>query len=175
METSSSGKCVARVPSWWCVYHRRPPIGTPLAFWRTIRLLRGTVACLGALAVLALLFWILGPTVPSSALQRMSGKALILACLFALAANIGFPLAWSRAKRRFERHLAAHEGCLCTACGYGLNGLPPRHVCPECGAPYDRNQCMRTWVAWSTMGWGCASDPPHAETASEQRHDSRGP
>jgi len=27
----------------------------------------------------------------------------------------------------------------CPGCGYHLEGLPPVHVCPECGRPYDRD------------------------------------
>ncbi len=27
----------------------------------------------------------------------------------------------------------------CPGCGYDLEGLPPVHVCPECGRPYDRD------------------------------------
>lgn len=27
----------------------------------------------------------------------------------------------------------------CNGCGYGLRGLPVRHVCPECGTPYNES------------------------------------
>ncbi len=49
-------------------------------------------------------------------------------------------------KRRWRRKILTLNYEACLRCAYPLRGLPPKHVCPECGEPYDIQDVRRSWV-----------------------------
>ncbi len=71
-----------------------------------------------------------------------------------LAAMVLAPvLTWYVLERNNDRlwDKALHcDLALCLRCGYDLNGLPDRHICPECGAAYDLAGTQQRWAYWMT-------------------------
>jgi hypothetical protein len=53
-----------------------------------------------------------------------------------------------RRTRRLWRLAREAHYQLCTSCGQSLQGLPSKHVCPECGAPYDLAEVQSEWEQW---------------------------
>jgi hypothetical protein len=53
-----------------------------------------------------------------------------------------------RAKLAFARTILEHEGMVCFNCGYYLDTLPDKHICPECGAAYDKPALQARWLEW---------------------------
>ena len=49
--------------------------------------------------------------------------------------------------RRWRRRLMDLDYEACLNCAYPLKGLPSKHMCPECGAPYSLNHVKAMWVA----------------------------
>ena len=47
--------------------------------------------------------------------------------------------------QKFSIELLNKKLFCCLDCGYDLNGLPDRHICPECGTNYDRDDTQEVW------------------------------
>ena len=54
----------------------------------------------------------------------------------------------STAKRRMVKRLEECDYRLCLTCGYRLEDLPLKHVCPECGSTFDIEQVRAAWRHW---------------------------
>lgn len=65
----------------------------------------------------------------------------------AASATLAF-LGYAPHRLRWRRKTINAEYELCLECGFCLKGLPIKHICPECGTPYDLYVVKRTWTAW---------------------------
>ncbi|MCC6659909.1 MAG: hypothetical protein IT437_03385 [Phycisphaerales bacterium] len=74
------------------------------------------------------------------------GNAItLLGAIVYVASVLG--LGW-HAEARSLATIRAHRGLLCVRCCYPLDTLAHDGLCPECGAPYQR-ECVRAeWVMW---------------------------
>jgi hypothetical protein len=54
----------------------------------------------------------------------------------------------NKAKIAFAREVLEHEGMVCFDCGYSLKNLPDKHICPECGAAYEKSALQARWLEW---------------------------
>jgi hypothetical protein len=108
---------------------------------------------LPALLVIALI--VAGVFVPGLYLALLNGliiKAIVIAVALPVA-----QIAWA-----VRAGAAARKEPFCIHCGQCLTGLPPIHICPECGRPYDLavlNDYRRD-PAWFIQRWRARRDIP---------------
>lgn len=132
----------------------------PTAYLRWLRLERPIVRIGLMFAFVAPFAAILGPPAIVLVLMHVSPLAslgipamvyypatLILGAVFFEA------LGYFRGKRQFSRMIHNAGGELCLSCGYSLQGLPKEHCCPECHAPYSKDETMARWEGWIQYCW----------------------
>lgn len=72
----------------------------------------------------------------------------VVAVLCALAAVALLLEILARAEvRRIEKSAMEYNNSLCLICGYCLQHLPEKHICPECGTEYDLDDVVAEWQA----------------------------
>ncbi|MBE7505374.1 MAG: hypothetical protein HS101_03720 [Planctomycetia bacterium] len=84
----------------------------------------------------------------SSAGQGTSGWISIANLGFGIAFFVVPSISGRRVRIHFAKYLAEHAGLVCPDCGYLLHGLPPKHVCPECGRKYSIVSVRQYWLRW---------------------------
>ncbi len=84
----------------------------------------------------------------SSAGQGTSGWISIANLGFGIAFFVVPSISGRRVRIHFAKYLAEHAGLVCPDCGYLLHGLPPKHVCPECGRKYSIVSVRQSWLRW---------------------------
>ena len=135
-------------PPWFVYLRNEPPTGVPKGFWRATADDR-TAIRMGCALLLAYLVFL---TVGLLAAARLIIHAPL--SLIVIANGTAFTVLWwchrvyRSTVRRFENSLAKADYRFCLDCAYDLQGLPQRHVCPECGREYEIEILQADWKRW---------------------------
>ncbi len=81
---------------------------------------------------------------PSVSPERLEFFFLVMVAVTTVILN----LLSRRAESAFQQELEAGDFLPCEICGYNLNALEDRNVCPECGIAFDNVELQNTWRAW---------------------------
>jgi len=73
-----------------------------------------------------------------------SGYVVVVLCTLAAIALLLELLARAEV-RRIEKSAVEYDNSLCLICGYCLEHLPKKHICPECGTQYDLDHVVAEW------------------------------
>jgi rubrerythrin len=71
-----------------------------------------------------------------------------------------------RHEKRLHARVRKMGYLFCPYCDYDLKGLPQKHVCPECGRPYDADELRREWEE---------AFPPETETKRQVESGTKEP
>lgn len=136
---------------------RKPP-AMPMAFWRMAQPYRWGIGALGVvvatIAVFSVYFvvvlvwdgWSVGLARIGSSGVAPSWFPPIVAVTVAV-----IQLLRRNLKKKWWRFVYERDRDICTNCGYDLRKLPTKHVCPECGQPYNIQEVHDQWDAWFGM------------------------
>lgn len=134
---------------------RKPPPGTPLAYWRSIRRVRVTLMGMtivnlmigGSLMVMVILIGVTGQiSVPMRICEQYNG--FLLLALWGLCVVAVYRWLPGTQRRRWVAFLRQHDCEVCSHCGYVLSRLPAQHKCPECGSAYEIERLRSEWETW---------------------------
>jgi len=87
-----------------------------------------------------------------AAMDRLGTRRVRLLSMPAIVAvNSAALIYYAVARRRLRRTVTAASGAICPRCGYSLIGHDEEALCPECGAPFAREELARLWRGWGYL------------------------
>ena len=88
-------------------------------------------------------FWLVMPNITTS--ERAKKVIFYVLCVAGMAGSVAYMGFYIAYYQRLRQQILDIGYMVCPHCHYHLEGLPRKHVCPECGRAYDGDELQRQW------------------------------